>query len=170
MFWKPSPVTGHIATAKINTQKLNLAVKVQICLEHFTDNIGRKYLCSALDRRLSNKMIYSKNRPRFRWNHSSFPGKLHGISVNLIKFDFWYVNNSCVNTVRQHFPWSILYFPFEKHEIFRRRCPCFSYGAKYYPCFHITTCRGFFRTLRRSKDVIFHEENIHKILLDSFRK
>ena len=23
-------------------------------------------------------------------------------------FDFWYVNNSCVNTVRQHFPWSIL--------------------------------------------------------------
>ena len=25
-------------------------------------------------------------------------------------FDFWYVNNSCVNTVRQHFPRSILYF------------------------------------------------------------
>ena len=24
-------------------------------------------------------------------------------------FDFWYVNNSCVNTIRQHFPWSILY-------------------------------------------------------------
>ena len=24
-------------------------------------------------------------------------------------FDFWYVNNSGVNTVRQHFPWSILY-------------------------------------------------------------
>ena len=24
-------------------------------------------------------------------------------------FDFWYVNNSFVNTVRQHFPWSILY-------------------------------------------------------------
>ena len=24
-------------------------------------------------------------------------------------FDFWYVNNSCVNPVRQHFPWSILY-------------------------------------------------------------
>ena len=24
-------------------------------------------------------------------------------------FDFWYVSNSCVNTVRQHFPWSILY-------------------------------------------------------------
>ena len=21
-------------------------------------------------------------------------------------FDFWHVNNSCVNTVRQHFPWS----------------------------------------------------------------
>ena len=24
-------------------------------------------------------------------------------------FDFWYVTNSCVNTVRPHFPWSILY-------------------------------------------------------------
>ena len=24
-------------------------------------------------------------------------------------FDFWYANNSCVNTVRQYFPWSILY-------------------------------------------------------------
>ena len=24
-------------------------------------------------------------------------------------FDFWYVNNSCVNTVCQHFPWSIFY-------------------------------------------------------------
>ena len=26
-------------------------------------------------------------------------------------FNFWYVNNSCINTVRHHFPWSILYFP-----------------------------------------------------------
>ena len=24
-------------------------------------------------------------------------------------FDFWYVNNSCVNTIRAHFPWSNLY-------------------------------------------------------------
>ena len=24
-------------------------------------------------------------------------------------FDFWYVNNSCINTICQHFPWSILY-------------------------------------------------------------
>ena len=24
--------------------------------------------------------------------------------------DFWYVNNSCVNTVPAHFPWGILYF------------------------------------------------------------
>ena len=30
--------------------------------------------------------------------------------------------------------------------------------------------RVFFRTLKRSKDVIFHEKNIHKILLDLFRK
>ena len=29
-------------------------------------------------------------------------------------FDFWYVNNSCVNTVRQHFPWSILYILLQK--------------------------------------------------------
>ena len=27
-------------------------------------------------------------------------------------FDFWYVNNSCVNTVRQHLPWSILYITY----------------------------------------------------------
>ena len=27
-------------------------------------------------------------------------------------FDFWYVNNSCINTVRQHFPWSILDFSY----------------------------------------------------------
>ena len=26
------------------------------------------------------------------------------------EWDFWYVNSSCVNTVRPHFPWSILYF------------------------------------------------------------
>ena len=32
-------------------------------------------------------------------------------------FDFWYVNNSCVNTVRQHFPWSIFYFLFLSAEI-----------------------------------------------------
>ena len=25
-------------------------------------------------------------------------------------FDFWYKNNSCVNTIRPRFPWSILYF------------------------------------------------------------
>ena len=31
-------------------------------------------------------------------------------------FDFWYVNNSCVNTVRQHFPWSILYILFSLQE------------------------------------------------------
>ena len=27
-------------------------------------------------------------------------------------FNFWYVNNSWVNIVRQHFPWSILYLLF----------------------------------------------------------
>ena len=31
-------------------------------------------------------------------------------------FNFWYVNNSCINTVRQHFPWSILYVTFEGGE------------------------------------------------------
>ena len=24
-------------------------------------------------------------------------------------FNFWYINNSCVNTIRPHFPWSVLY-------------------------------------------------------------
>ena len=34
-------------------------------------------------------------------------------------FDFWYVNNQCINTVRQHFPWSILYVPvpLTKHKV-----------------------------------------------------
>ena len=35
-------------------------------------------------------------------------------------FDFWCVNNSCVNTVRQHFPWSILYMFFVSHLYFGR--------------------------------------------------
>ena len=43
-------------------------------------------------------------------------------------FDFWYVNDSCVNTVLQLFPWSILYkldevsaynaFPRDKHTFY----------------------------------------------------
>ena len=36
-------------------------------------------------------------------------------------FDFWYVNNSCVDTVRQHFAWSILYIHII-HNIFRADC------------------------------------------------
>ena len=32
-------------------------------------------------------------------------------------FDFWYVNNSCVNTVRQHFRWSILYLFYIKQKL-----------------------------------------------------
>ena len=36
-------------------------------------------------------------------------------------FDFWYKNNSCVNTVRQHFPRSILYiFHSPKSSVFSR--------------------------------------------------
>ena len=33
----------------------------------------------------------------------------------------------------------------------------------------MTTCGSFFRTLRRSKDMVFHEKNVQKILLDLFR-
>ena len=44
---------------------------------------------------------------------------LYGIYalVVFVSFDFWYVNNSCVNTLRQHFPGSILYVyqPSEKN-------------------------------------------------------
>ena len=41
-------------------------------------------------------------------------------------FDFWHVNNSCVNTVRQHFPWSILYMKLtdtidKKHQFQRKK-------------------------------------------------
>ena len=35
--------------------------KKLICPEHFIDNIERKYFCSALKRRLSNKVIYSSD-------------------------------------------------------------------------------------------------------------
>ena len=39
--------------------------------------------------------------------------------------DFWYVNNSCVNTVRQHFPWSILYI-----SVFRDNTDCLCFEVK----------------------------------------
>ena len=39
-------------------------------------------------------------------------------------FDFWYVNNSCVNTVRQHFPWSILYICNEEHIVDKPLLSC----------------------------------------------
>ena len=42
-------------------------------------------------------------------------------------FDFWYVNNSCVNTVRQHFPWSILYLVLSGREHFWSFQPTFSW-------------------------------------------
>jgi len=40
-------------------------------------------------------------------------------------FDFWYVNNSCVNTVRQHFPWSILY-------VLKRHSQCIIQRVSYF--------------------------------------
>ena len=52
-----------------------------------------------------------------------------------------------------------LTFAFKKHEVFGG---VLSYG---------NMRDFFFATLRRSKDVIFHEKkNIHRILLDLFRK
>ena len=54
-----------------------------------------------------------------------------------------------------------LSFPFKKHEIFGGVAHV--YGAK--TNFHMTTCGYFFRTLRRSKDVIFHEKIFAKFCL-----
>ena len=55
-----------------------------------------------------------------------------------------------------------------------RPCPCFSYGAKTLMGFiaFILQNAGFFRSLRRSKDLIFHENkrSKYKILLDQLRK
>ena len=70
----PSPVGGPDTQAriKINTQKLNLAVKVELVCYRIHNNIERKYFRSVLKRRHSNKMmICSKEmtvleRPRFR--------------------------------------------------------------------------------------------------------
>ena len=64
-----------------------------ICREHFTDNIEKKYFCSALKQQLSNKMIYSKEiivlgRRAFLEIISSFLRKLYGISVNLKRISF----------------------------------------------------------------------------------
>ena len=40
-------------------------------------------------------------------------------------FDFWYKNNSCVNTVRQHFLWSILYLlSISKKQQQQQQQPC----------------------------------------------
>ena len=83
-------VTSHYVSRNRNkyAASCHQIHKKFICPEHFTDNIERKYFRSALKRRLSNKMIYSKEiivlgRPRYRWKYSSFPWKLYGISVNL---------------------------------------------------------------------------------------
>ena len=42
------------------------------------------------------------------------------------EWDFWYKNNECVNTVRPHFPWSILYiFPMKWEGFSDRLCTFF---------------------------------------------
>ena len=58
-------VTSHLVSRTKNKyaascHQIHKVHKQLICLEHFTDNIGRKYFCSALKQRLSNKLIYAK--------------------------------------------------------------------------------------------------------------
>ena len=65
---------------------------------------------------------------------------------------------SCVSRFRVC-PVSLL--PFQKNEMFGGvalvSCGMWRENFDGFLCFHMTTCRFFFRTLRRSKDVIFHE-------------
>ena len=61
-----------------------------------------------------------------------------------------------------------LTFPFKKHEIFGCVAHVSHMARKL--TFQYDNMRFFFfRTLRRSKDMIFHEKNVQKILLDLFR-
>ena len=65
---------------------------------------------------------------------------------------------SCVS----RFPVSpVSLLPFQKNEMFGGvalvSCGMWRENFDGFLCFHMTTCRFFFRTLRRSKDVIFHE-------------
>ena len=60
-----------------------------------------------------------------------------------------------------------LTFPFKKHEIFAALPMFLIWRGNLLSS--MTTCGFFFRTLRRSKDMIFHEKNVQKILLDLFR-
>ena len=58
--------------------------KKLICPEHFIDDLERVCLCSALKRRLSNKMIYSKEQS---WGDRGFfeikaEGRVYGIAVS----------------------------------------------------------------------------------------
>ena len=54
----------------------------------------------------------------------------------------------------------------------RWRCPCFMWRENFdgFLCFHMTTCGFFFARSGGQRDVIFHEKNVHKILLDLLRK
>ena len=51
-------------------------------------------------------------------------------------FNFWYVNNSCINTVRQHFPWSILY-----RTVIKRLVNCGLHNADMYLPIQLPTHR-----------------------------
>ena len=60
--------------------------------------------------------------------------------------------------------------PFKKHEMFGGVVHV-SHMARKLPYFHMTTCGFcFFALSGVQRDVIFHEKNIHKILLDLLRK
>ena len=63
----------------------------------------------------------------------------------------------------------ILLFHLKKHEIFGGVAHVSHIVLKTY--FHMTTCGiFFFARSEGQRDVIFHEKNIHKILLHLFRK
>ena len=61
--------------------------------------------------------VYNKHNTTWKVLCTVFTHSLFLYQITLLvrcahSFDFWNVNNSCVNTVRQHFAWSIFYIFF----------------------------------------------------------
>ena len=58
--------------------------------------------------------VYNNNNTTWKVPWAIFTHLLFFIlEVSLVRcahlFNFWYINNSCVNTIHTHFPWSVLY-------------------------------------------------------------
>ena len=116
--------------------------------------------------------------PRFRWNHNSFPGKLHGISVNPNEWIFfrhpkskWLVKRIVPLFLTPQFfllkiqkQTRILLF-YLKNMKYSAALPMFLIWRENLLSYD-NMLVSFFRTLRRSKGCDLSWKKIHKILLE----